>query len=171
PAELLLAGEPAPPDGSTAALTRLPDFSADLAVEALLSHFGALSLDALGLGGQTVAAAAAGAIVAYLKETQPAATAHISRITGGRSGEHLALDANTRRNLEIFEPLSGVERSRGAATGRSSTLLGVLNQTKTPMGSRLLARWLGQPLLDITAIGKRHDAVQYFCESAIPRAR
>ena len=74
----------------------------------------------------------------------------------------MSIDQNTARNLELFAPLN--------ASGGSS-LLGVLDETKTAMGARLLRRWVGQPLLDITTIARRQDSVALFFASGVCRGR
>ena len=74
--------------------------------------------------------------------------AHITRVAPGQPGGYMLLDANTQRNLEIFEPL----RTGPEARPGPGSLFAVLDQTKTPMGERLLRKWLGQPLLDVAAV-------------------
>ncbi len=175
PAETLLPQGAAPPAALTGTLTPLAAASfAHKAAEAeLLGQFAAASLEALGLAGRRLAASAAGALIGYLRENQPAVLGHVSRIAPQRPGRFLSLDASTVRNLEIFEPLrpgaEGAGRAPGA--GREGTLLAVLDLTKTPMGARLLRRWLGQPLLDPDEIGERQDAVAFFAGSAVRRGR
>ncbi|HEU4759581.1 MAG TPA: DNA mismatch repair protein MutS [Dehalococcoidia bacterium] len=168
PAELLLPQGTAAPPGMTATLTPLPGaaFDPDAASERLLAHFGSASLEGLGLAGLTLAATAAGAVLAYLQENQPAALSHVARLTYYRPGGFMLLDGNTRRNLELFDSLRPDPDGR-----RPLTVLSVLDQTKTAMGARLLRRWLGQPLLDITAIRQRQDGVQLFFDSAVRRGR
>lgn len=163
PAELLLPQGASLPPGVTATLSPLPPetFDPDRAVAGLLEHLGAPSLDALGLAGQPLAATAAGALLHYLRQNQPAALGHIARLTFYRPDGYMALDASTRRNLELFRSLR--------PDGDGPTLLAVLDHTRTAMGSRLLRRWLGQPLLDITAIRQRQDGVQLFFDSAVRR--
>ncbi len=165
PAELLLPRGAAPPDSVTAALTPLPPeiFEMRTAQERLLAHFEASSLDGLGLGGQSLAASAAGAILAYLSDNQRAVLNHISRLSCQRPGRLMAVDSNTARNLEIFRPLT--PESGG------SSLLQVLDFTRTAMGARLLRRWIGQPLLDITEVSSRQDRLQVFFDSAVRRGR
>ena len=165
PAELLLPRGAAPPEGVTAALTPLPAeiFEMEAAQERLLAHFEASSLDGLGLGGQSLAASAAGAILAYLSDNQRAVLNHISRLSCHRPGRFMAVDSNTARNLEIFRPLT--------LESGGSSLLQVLDFTRTAMGARLLRRWLGQPLLDITEVRRRQDCLQVFFESAVRRGR
>ena len=163
PAELLLPEGGSSPAGVTASVTPLSNdsFESEGAVQRLLEHFGTPSLEGLGLAGLTLAARAAGAVLAYLQESQRAVLGHISRLSPYQAGGFMALDVNTRRNLELFQTL----RSDGEAI----SLFSVLDQTRTPMGVRLLRRWLGQPLLDITAIGQRQDGVQLFFDSAVRR--
>ena len=165
PAELLLPQGITPPGNSTGTLTPLGGhaFEAEAAEARLLSHFGTASLDGLGLAGQSLAARAAGAILDYLEENQQAVLNHISRLAYQGDAGFMTVDANTARNLELFKPL--------IPDSEHSPLLGVLDQTKTAMGARLLRRWLGRPLLDITEIQKRQDGIQLFVDSAVRRTR
>jgi DNA mismatch repair protein MutS len=165
PAELLLPPGAAPPTGTRATLTPLPRaaFDEQTAVDRLLRHFGAVSLEGLGLAGRSPAAAAAGAVLAYLEENQKSVLGHVARIAYRPPGTHMALDASTRRNLEIFASL------RPDSAG--DTLLSVLDHTRTPMGARLLRSWLGQPLLDVKEITQRQDGIQFFYDSAVRRSR
>jgi len=165
PAELLLPQGITPPGNSTGTLTPLGGhaFEAEAAEARLLSHFGTASLDGLGLAGQSLAARAAGAILEYLEENQQAVLNHISRLAYQGDAGFMTVDANTARNLELFKPL--------IPDSEHSPLLGVLDQTKTAMGARLLRRWLGRPLLDITEIQKRQDGIQLFVDSAVRRTR
>ncbi|MEE9284181.1 MAG: DNA mismatch repair protein MutS, partial [Dehalococcoidia bacterium] len=165
PAELLLPEGGSSPDGVVGSLTPLSNdsFESEGAVQRLLEHFGTPSLEGLGLAGLTLAARAAGAVLAYLQESQRAVLGHISRISYYQAGGFMALDVNTRRNLELFQTLR--------SDGENISLFSVVDQTRTPMGVRLLRRWLGQPLLDITAIGQRQDGVQLFFDSAVRRGR
>ena len=165
PAELLLPQGITPPGNSTGTLTPLGGhaFEAEAAEARLLSHFGTASLDGLGLAGQSLAARAAGAILDYLEENQQAVLNHISRLAYQGDAGFMTVDANTARNLELFKPL--------IPDSEHSPLFGVLDQTKTAMGARLLRRWLGRPLLDITEIQKRQDGIQLFVDSAVRRTR
>ncbi len=97
------------------------------------------------------ALAAAGGIVAYLAENEPAAVARLQTIAAWRPGHRLEIDEATRRSLELV---------RSAATGRrEGSLVGVLDHTKTPLGARRLAEWIVSPLVDVEAIDERLDAV------------
>ncbi|MDO8613134.1 MAG: DNA mismatch repair protein MutS, partial [Dehalococcoidia bacterium] len=138
-------------------------FDERAAEERLLAHFGAPSLEGLGLAGYSPAATAAGAVIAYLQENQKALLPQVSRISYYRRDGFMGLDAVTRRNLELFVSL------RADTPGAS--LLAVIDQTRTAMGARLLRRWLGQPLLDVGGLARRQDGVQLFFDSAVRRGR
>ncbi len=168
PAELLLAPGAQPPLGLDAALTPLAPTTTEVetATGSLLRHFGAPAIEALGLAGHTLAAAAAGLVVEYLEQNQPLALGHVAGIRLDRPGGYLLVDSNTRRNLELFDSLRG---DRAGAT--PGTLLALLDETRTPMGARLLRAWLDRPLLDPEAIRRRQDAVQSFFDSAVRRGR
>ncbi len=142
----------------------LPEEASDgeWAAGRLLAHFGAPALDALGLEGMPLATRAAAALLRYLEENQRAALPNVSRLLVYNASAYMLLDAQTRRNLEIFRSL----RAEGGAS-----LLSVLDLTGTAMGARLLRRWLGQPLLDIKAIRRRQDCVELFHSSAVRRGR
>ncbi|MEZ4833464.1 MAG: DNA mismatch repair protein MutS [Caldilineaceae bacterium] len=120
----------------------------------LLRHFDVGTLDGFGLQRKEQAIRAAAGVLAYLQNMQPSALAQLTHIQTYEMGEFMTLDESTRRNLELTETLRS-----GDVKG---SLLGVLDETLTPMGGRLLRRWLGQPLLDIDAIQSRHDAVEAF---------
>ncbi|XUX00829.1 MAG: DNA mismatch repair protein MutS [Dehalogenimonas sp.] len=122
------------------------------AADLLKEHFGVATLDGYGVGSWPLAISAAGAIVAYLKETNKDSIAGLSHLSAYSTGEYMALDENTVNNLEIFK-----NATTGAIAG---SLLGVLDSTKSPMGARLLRRWLGQPLLDSKKIFERHRIVE-----------
>src|SRR5439155_10213519 len=107
------------------------------------------------------AIAAAGAVLQYLEETQPAAVAHLGDLSTYSTEAFMVLDPATRRNLDLVQGPDG-------STARS--LLGVLDLTETPMGGRLLRRWLTQPLLDLRRLQARQDGVAAFARSARPRA-
>ncbi|MBW7882084.1 MAG: DNA mismatch repair protein MutS [Caldilineaceae bacterium] len=133
----------------------------ETAASSLKRHFGVTSLDGFGLQGRTEAIRAAAAVLAYLKQMQPSALALLTRIQSYTIGEFMTLDEATRRNLELVETMRS-----GDVRG---SLLGVLDSTLTPMGSRLLRRWLNQPLLDVPGINRRLDAVQTLYDNTILR--
>ena len=129
------------------------EFDPVLAGEELCRRYGIASLDGLGLeAADAPAVGAAGALLRYLAELQPAGLPQLRRPLPRRADQILYLDAMTRRNLELVDPLR--------PDGESATLLGALDRTVTPMGARLLRQWLTAPLTDIAAIGRRHDAVE-----------
>jgi DNA mismatch repair protein MutS len=127
-------------------------FDLDTAHQALVDHFEVATLAGFGLDGKSEAVRAAGAIVQYLAETQKGALANFTRLTTYHPGHYMVLDPATRRNLEITHTL------RTASV--KGSLLGVLDQTVTAMGARRLRQWLQQPLLDVSAINCRLDAVE-----------
>jgi DNA mismatch repair protein MutS len=127
-------------------------FELETARQALLDHFGVASLEGYGCQGLPLAVRAAGAIVQYLGETQKAALAQLTYLATYSTASFMTLDAATRRNLELTHTIRS-----GSVKG---SLLGVLDETVTAMGGRLLRGWLNQPLLDITALERRLDAVE-----------
>src|SRR5947209_18104427 len=139
---------------SRSAETPLDDwiFAPDHAVPLLENHFGVLSLEGFGLAGRTAAAAAAGAILYYVRSTQRGSLDHVDRIGWYERQNCLVLDAVTVRNLELIEPLF-------AGTDPGVTLFRCIDSAVTPMGKRLLRAWLLRPSLDIGEIEARLDAV------------
>jgi DNA mismatch repair protein MutS len=170
PRELIVAPGLTPPPELTATLTPLDRFDREECVGRILGQFSALSLEGLGLGGQSLAPAAAGVLIDYLAENQPGALSHLIRLRSDRAQDYMRVDANTARNLELFVPLVSW-RQDGGATATASTLLGVLDKTKTPMGARLLRKWLARPLLGVSEIVRRQDRVEAFFGSAVRRGR
>jgi DNA mismatch repair protein MutS len=148
---------------SSVSATRRPgwSFHPDQAREALLRHFGVATLDGFGIEGNVLAIGAAGAIVDYLRETQKTTLDHITRPTPYNRTNRLVIDEVTRRSLELIRTL----RDRP----REATLLGVLDQTATPMGARLLGQWVGNPLSDLVQLVARQDAVAELRESSLLR--
>ncbi len=126
-------------------------FDLDTARRALLEHFGVHTLEGFGCERLPLAIQAAGAIIQYLAETQKGAMAQFNRLSTYSTAQFMNLDPATRRNLELTQTIRG-----GTVRG---SLLGVLDQTVTAMGGRLLRQWLNEPLLDITALNARLDAV------------
>ncbi|HVO98692.1 MAG TPA: DNA mismatch repair protein MutS [Bryobacteraceae bacterium] len=127
-------------------------FGADYAGRSLCDHFHLLSLDGCGLENRPLATGAAAALLHYLRETQRAALDHLERPAFYNRADALVLDAATVRNLELVEPLF-------AGESKESTLLYVLDRTRTGMGGRLLRRRLLAPSIDVSEINARLDAV------------
>ncbi|MBH0202003.1 MAG: DNA mismatch repair protein MutS [Nitrospira sp.] len=145
--------------GGTRLCERPPiSFSQQAAAHTLMEHFHIQSLDALGCADSPAASSAAGAVLSYLRETQPTvALDHIRRFTIRLNDEYMRLDGTTIRNLELLKPLLPNEYASGS---KPTTLLSVLDRTSTAMGSRLLRQWLVRPLLHNDQIGQRLDAVE-----------
>jgi len=128
------------------------EFDAQLGRDQLTERFKVSSLESFGIeDGDRVAVGAAGALLRYLDELQPAGTPHLARPKIERPGGTMPLDEMTRRNLELVESMRGGEVS--------GTLLGVLDRTLTPMGARLLRQWLLAPLVERAPIEARLSAV------------
>jgi DNA mismatch repair protein MutS len=150
--------------GATCAETPLDDwiFAPDHAIPLLENHFGVLSLEGFGLAGRTAAAAAAGAILYYVRSTQRGSLDHVDRIGWYERQNCLVLDAVTVRNLELIEPLF-------AGTDAGLTLFRSIDAAVTPMGKRLLRAWLLRPSLDLAEIHARLDAVEAAVKHTIAR--
>ncbi len=154
PAETLV-GEDATLPQSVATLRGLRQrppwhFDATSARRELTAFFGTRDLAGFGADGLHAAIGAAGCLLQYLKETQKAALPHLTGLTVENADDTLAMDAATRRNLELDTHATGDTRY---------TLLGVLDATITPMGARMLRRWLHRPLRDRYALRARHHAL------------
>jgi len=145
-----------------APVTRLEDywFEMEIARGTLVDHFAVATLDGYGCAHLPLAVRAAGAIVHYLQETQKGALGQLRRLATYSTDSFMALDEQTKANLELFRS------SRGVSSG---SLLSVIDLTRTAMGGRLLKRWLGQPLLDRGELVRRQDAVSWFYDSTLAR--
>jgi DNA mismatch repair protein MutS len=133
-------------------------FQYDTAHKLLLDHFETTSLKGFGIEDLQLATTAAGVVLDYLRETRSATTlSHVRTISQFNTSKSLVLDQATRRNLEIFFSFDGNEQH--------GSLLGVLNETCTAMGQRLLRRWLATPLRDEAELTRRLDAVA-LCKEA-----
>ncbi len=142
------------PSGATCLETPIDSwvFGADYAGRQILETFRLHSLDGCGLTDKPLAAAAAGALVHYLRETQKSALGHLNRPGFYQRHDHMVLDAATVRNLELVEPLF-------AGESRDATLIHVLDKTCTGMGGRLLRRRLLNPSCERAEMEARLDAV------------
>ncbi|EHQ53468.1 DNA mismatch repair protein MutS [Ectothiorhodospira sp. PHS-1] len=152
PAEILIPEDmrlPGPERGGVK--RRAPwHFETEAARTLLTRQFGTRDLAGFGCDHMPLAIGAAGALLQYAQETQKTALPHIDGLSVQRRDDGIILDAATRRNLELTTNLSG---------GRDNTLAHVLDQAATAMGSRLLARWLHQPLRDRRILKGRHGAI------------
>lgn len=128
---------------------------------AMLNHFKTLNLHGYGLEDKKEAICSSGALITYLLENQKNSLQHILRVKHYETGQYMILDISSRRNLEITENVR--ERTK------RGSLLWVLDRTKTAMGTRLLRRWLTQPLTDPVKITKRLDGVEEFVNSPLNR--
>jgi DNA mismatch repair protein MutS len=164
PAEILYPDDQILPDGISGHLTALPawKFEPGKCSETLLAQFKASTLDGFGLKNNSLQVRTAGAIVQYLKETQPSALSLYSSLHSYSLNEFMTLDTATRRNLELDETLRGE---------RKGSLLGTLDCSVTPMGKRLMHQWVSQPLLHVEKIIQRQEGVQYFVGSGMIRAQ
>jgi DNA mismatch repair protein MutS len=163
PAEILFPDNQKLPDGIIGHTTPLPawKFEPGKCNETLLTQFNAASLDGFGLKANSLSVRAAGAIIQYLKETQPNALNLLNSLRSYSLNEFMTLDASTRRNLELDETLRGE---------RKGSLLGTLDATITPMGKRMIHQWVSQPLLNVERIIKRQNGVEYFVQNGMARA-
>ena len=137
-------------------------FGFDFAYETLLRHFQTHSLKGFGVDGLQTGLVAAGAVLYYLGETQKGRLSHIRRLSRYSSRDYIALDPQTKRNLELV-----VSMQHGHAEG---TLVQILDDTLTPMGGRLLRKWVVRPLRKVSAIERRLDAVDALVRGGRVRA-
>ncbi len=163
PAEVLVAEGSPTPEGAWLRTERPAwRFEATLGEERLCDRFGVRSTAGFGLdASDRPLLAAGGALLSYLEELRPTGLDHLRPPTVDRGVHAMYLDAMTRRNLELVEPLR---------PGEGVTLLSLLDRTSTPMGGRLLRRRVLAPLVDRDAIERRLDAVQELCERSDERA-
>jgi DNA mismatch repair protein MutS len=126
------------------------EFELDSAMRLLIEQFGTKDLTGFGCTDQPLALAAAGCLLQYARDTQRTALPHIRGLHVERHEEAIIMDATTRRNLELLHNLHG---------GHEHTLLSVLDTTATPMGSRLLRRWLARPIRNKMILEQRQQAI------------
>lgn len=134
------------------------EFELDTAKQQLNQQFGTKDLVGFGVEHAKLGLCAAGCLIQYVKDTQRTALPHIRSLTFDRQDHSVILDAATRRNLEITHNLAG---------GTDNTLAGVLDHTATAMGSRMLKRWLHQPMRDIETLNQRLNAITELKEQAV----
>lgn len=150
PAELLLPQEPCTSMAVPVQRGEAWSFSPEVAREYLQRHFGVGDWQALNLDEHALAAAALGAVLVYLRQTQKCELSHLELPVFRERGPGLRIDVRSRRNLELHQSLGG--DAKGG-------LLHILDDTVTAMGARLLRDWLDQPLADAERIAARQDAV------------
>jgi len=155
PAELLLMHSA---DSADAALAGVPvtrcgdwSFSEAVARDQLEQQFGISDWQALNLDTHNEAAAAVGAVLTYLAQTQKCALEHLSLPVYIEHSEGMRIDQRSRRNLELYCSLAGDPKAG---------MIAVLDETSTPMGARKLRAWIDRPLTDLTQLRLRQDAVQ-----------
>jgi DNA mismatch repair protein MutS len=138
-------------------------FSEEDARRRLLTQFEVNSLEGFGCARLPLAIRAAGAVLAYVQDTQKGLLQQLTGLETYHTSQFMTLDPYTRRNLELFE------------TGRTNTtkgsLLWVLDHTRSPMGGRLLRRWIGQPLLDISQIEHRQQVIAELSSDVLLQAQ
>ena len=134
-------------------LRRRPTWEFELvtAIKLLTKQFGTQDLKGFGVDKAIVALCAAGCLLQYAKETQRTALPHINAISLSQERDFIVIDVASRRNLELTQNLAG---------GTENTLASVLDYCSTPMGSRLLKRWIHQPLLHKKSLLNRQNAVK-----------
>jgi len=161
PAEVLLPDALAAPAwrGQPPAVQRLSDWHFDkaTAARALARQMGTLDLAGFGASAAPLAVGAAGALLAYASTTQQAALAHVCTLDVEAASEYVAMDAATRRNLEITQTLAGE---------REPTLHSLLDSCASAAGSRLLRNWLTHPFRDTSRAAARHDAIDALLATA-----
>jgi DNA mismatch repair protein MutS len=126
-------------------------FSEDDARHRLLTQFDVASLEGFGCAHLPLAIRAAGAVLAYVQETQKGLLEHLTSLETYTTNNFMTLDPYTRRNLELFES--------GRTGSTKGSLFWVLDRTRTPMGGRMMRRWIGQPLLDVAQLQRRQETI------------
>src|SRR5215467_1403900 len=138
-------------------------FAEEDARRRLLTHFEVASLEGFGCAHLPLAVRAAGAVLAYLQEAQRGLLSQLTALETYYTSSFMTLDPYTRRNLELFES--------GRSGSVKGSLLWVLDKTRSPMGGRLLRRWIGQPLLDITILQQRQQVISELLSDPLMQAR
>src|SRR5436305_7990555 len=138
-------------------------FSEEDACHRLMQQFEVSSLEGFGCAQFPLAIRAAGAVLAYVQETLKGLLQQLIVLETYSTSGFMTLDLYTRRNLELFET--------GRHGSSKGSLLWVLDRTRSPMGGRLLRRWIGQPLLDITQLQERQKAIAELINDTLLQAR
>ncbi|HOT98254.1 MAG TPA: DNA mismatch repair protein MutS [bacterium] len=169
PAELLISTMPHPAlekilqPLAEVTITRREEwmFLYDFALETLNDQFGTLSLKGFGIEDLPLGICAAGGVLAYLRENQKEKLIHINRVSRAAEEQYMVIDSSTRHNLELVSSFH--------AARKHGSLLGILDQTRTPMGGRMLVQWITCPLMDLEEITARHDAVEEWTRNSSGR--
>lgn len=163
PSEILIPDGQQMPTEYASLVTSLNSgaFDRQWSTETLMEQFGVTSLEPFGCDDLPLATRAAGAVIEYLRRNQKAALGQLKSLHTYSTTSYMTLDTQTRRNLELFEG--------GRWRNPDASLLSILDNTRTPVGRRLLRKWLGQPLLDINELLARQDAVAWFHRNGIRR--
>lgn len=136
-------------------------FALESAEDSVKRHFGTDDVATLGFDAKGLAIKAVGALLTYLHETQKTNLSHINKVSFYSREQYMLLDATARRNLEICETMRSKEK-RGS-------LLWAIDKTRTSMGSRLLRSWMEKPLMDVSEINTRLDAVEELVNEPMTR--
>lgn len=144
-------------------ITTIPDWKSEIGrcEQIVKTQFKVASLDGFGIQDKPAAISALGVILGYVKDSDPQALTLFKELNIYSIDEHMVLDEPTRRNLELSETLLG--------ESASGSLLGVIDKTTTPMGKRMIRRWINQPLIHADQINQRLDAVNFFVEHGMKR--
>ena len=151
------------PDMVKAATVADEAFRLDSSREMLKEELGVATLEGYGIEHSPLMIRAAGGLFSYLGQNQRQALERIAKLRPYDLKSTMSLDPQTRRNLELF--------AGGRWESKSYSLLNVLDLTKTSMGSRMLRQWVGQPLMETTAIRQRQDSVEWFHKDRSRRNR
>ncbi len=137
-------------------------FASDTAEELLKRQFNTASLDGFGCRDLKLAVSAGGAVMHYASENLRHSVGHLKKMSTYQTDEYMTLDCISQRNLELVSTLSG--------KSKEGTLLNVLDETTTPMGSRLMREWILRPLFEVEPIAERLDAVDAFKDDPLTLA-
>jgi DNA mismatch repair protein MutS len=145
-------------------LTKLSDWKFELGrcEQLLMTHFGVANLNGFGLENKPLAVSAAGSILNYVKDNEPASMSLFTELKTYSLSEFMILDESTRRNLELTETIRG--------GNEKGSLVQILDKTSTPMGKRLIRNWINQPLIEPETINSRLKAVGFFYKDGLLRA-
>ncbi|MBL7051767.1 MAG: DNA mismatch repair protein MutS, partial [Nanoarchaeota archaeon] len=136
-------------------------FSQDYSYRTLTDHFKVLSLEGFGLSNNDSKVKAAGALLAYLRDTQMNALSHIKKIKVVFEKEEMILDSVAVRNLELFKNVLD-HNTKGS-------LISILDKSHTSMGARMIRKWLAKPLLDVNKINSRLEKVEFLIKNLLVR--